>query len=146
MNNFEFRSYTPTPTDQYGMLGIAKVKLYGKIVVNFKHVKTKDGTGSFFCTNNYTITDAMGDKKYLACVQLDSRDDEDMLMEFIRENVNKVLAQRSVQFDNISKSLVDSTIGAIKQQGNYYPHGLTQQTQPAPTSMSEVAAQEQLPF
>jgi hypothetical protein len=132
MNNFEFKSYTPTPNDQY-MLGIAKIKLYGKIVVNFKHVKTKDGSGTFYCTNNYTLLDAMGEKKYLPCVQLDSRDDEDMLMEFIRENVTKVLAQRSAH-----------QAQPIAQPGAYYPHGMIQQ-QP-PKSMDEVAANEQLPF
>lgn len=129
-NNFEFKSYTPTPTDQY-MLGIAKVKLYGRIVVNFKHVKTKDGTGSFYCTNNYTLTDAMGEKKYLPCVQLDSRDDEEMLMEFIREGVQQVMAQRSAH-----------TAQPAASTGIHYPHGMGQSAKPS----AEVAANEQLPF
>lgn len=134
-NNFEFKSYTPTPTDQY-MLGIAKVKLYGKIIVNFKHVKTKDGSGSFFCTNNYTTTDAMGDKKYIPCVQLDSRDDEQELLDYIRDSVNRIQTQQSVHQGKPVQS----------QAGAYYPHGMAKLAQAAPTSMSEVAANEQLPF
>ena len=157
MNNFEFKSYTPTPNDAYGMMGIAKVKLYGKIVINFKHVKTKDGSGSFFCTNNYTMTDALGEKKYLPCVLLDSRDDEQELQDFIRDSVN-----RSIAMQNSFKQTTQSP-------GNYYPHGMTQQSQPIstgtqtmemrnttdsarfdypapPSSMSEVSQQEQIPF
>jgi hypothetical protein len=133
MNHFEFKSYTPTPTDQY-MLGIAKIKLYGRLIVNFKHVKTKDGSGTFYCTNNYTLLDAMGEKKYLPCVQLDSRDDEDMLMEFIRDNVNRAINQRSVHQAQSSQT------AAI-----HYPHGMAQ-NQPVPHSMKEVAENEQLPF
>ncbi len=129
MNNFEFKSYTPTPTDQY-MLGIAKIKLYGRIVVNFKHVKTKDGAATFYCTNNYTLTDSLGEKKYLPCVQLDSRDDEELLMDFIRENVNTAIQQRSAHKAQQSS----------QPQEIHYPHGMAQ-----PQS-SEVAIQEQLPF
>ena len=130
-NNFEFKSYTPTPNDQY-MLGIAKVKLYGRLMVNFKHVKTKDGSGTFFCTNNYTTLDASGEKKYLPCVQINDRDEEETLMEYIRESVNRVMTQRSALQNQ------------APQQQVYYPHGMTQQIQP--TTMSEVVANEQLPF
>jgi hypothetical protein len=131
-NNFEFKSYTPTPKDQY-MLGIAKVKLYGKIVVNFKHVKTRDGSGTFFCTNNYTMLDASGEKKYLSCVMLDSRDDEEVLMEYIRDCVTKIMEQRSAHQAQTVQTLA------------YYPHGMTQ-NQAVPTSMSDVQNQEELPF
>lgn len=133
-NNFEFKNYIPTPNDQY-MLGIAKVKLYGKVIANFKHCKTKDGQGDFFCSASYSMTDGGGEKKYISCVMLDSRDDEDELQEFIREHVKAAIAQRS----------------ALKAQqqtnasGAYYPHGLAQNT-PAPTSISEVAQNDQLPF
>lgn len=137
--NFEFKSYTPTPTDQY-MLGIAKVKLYGKLIVNFKHVKTKDGAGSFFCTQNYTLTESNGEKKYIPCAQLTDRDEEEMLLEYVRNQVNYIITQRS----------------AVKSQpngaapGQYYPHGMAQQSSippmPPAQSMDEVAANESIPF
>ncbi len=132
--NFEFKSYIPTPNDQY-MLGIAKVKLYGKVVANFKHVKTKDGTGDFFCSASYSMVDAGGEKKYTPCVLLDSRDDEDDLMEFIRLHVHAAIAQKSAF----------KAQQAAQPTGAYYPHGMAQNT-PAPTSMSEVAQNDSLPF
>lgn len=135
--NFEFKSYTPTPTDQY-MLGIAKVKLYGKLIVNFKHVKTKDGSGSFFCTQNYTTTESSGEKKYLPCVQLTDRDEEEILLEYVREQVNYIIAQRS------------ATKSQPTAQGQYYPHGMAQSSpmppMPPPQSMDEVAANDAIPF
>jgi hypothetical protein len=135
MNNFEFKSYIPTPDDQY-MLGLVKIKLYGKIVITFKEVKTKDGTGIFYCTQNYAMKDALGEKKYIACAQLDSRDDEQELQDFIRVHVNQAKAQRSAHkpFDN-------GILPVQGTQGNYYPHGMAQQT---PTQ--EVTKQDDLPF
>lgn len=133
-NNFEFKSYIATPDDQF-MLGIAKVKLYGKVVANFKHVKTKDGTGDFFCSASYSIKDAMGEKKYLPCVMLDSRDDEEELLNFIRTKSHEAIAFKSAH----------KAQQAAPAPGVYYPHGLAQQTQPAAV-MSEVAKQDDLPF
>lgn len=133
-NNFEFKSYIATPNDQY-MLGIAKVKIYGKVVANFKHCKTKDGTGDFFCSASYSILDATGEKKYLPCVMLDSRDDEEELLNFIRTKSHEAIAFKSAH----KAQQVPIASGA------YYPHGLAQ-NQPAPTSMSEVAQNDQCPF
>lgn len=135
--NFEFKSYIQTPNDQY-MLGVAKVKIYGKVIACYKHVKTKDGTSTFFCPQNYTLTDAMGEKKYIPCVQLDSRDEEEELYEFIRSNVHRVLSQKPAL--QAQQSV---------HQAQYYPHGMVQNAQPQANQMpstSEVAANEQLPF
>lgn len=127
--NFEFKSYTPTPDDQF-MIGVAKVKLYGSLVVNFKHVKTKDGTGTFFCAPTIQTKDAMGEKKYLPAFLLDSRDDEEALDEAIRRGVNAVMAQRSGH--------------QSQPQPIQYPHGLCQPQ--APTSMDQVPIQADCPF
>lgn len=132
-NDFQFISYVPTPNDQF-MLGIAKVKAYGKIELRFKHVKTKDGTGTFFCCANYTTQDASNEKKYISCFQIDSRSDEEMLFEIIRQGVHHVMTQKSAMPNQAAQS-------------GYYPHGMVQQSQAQPTSMSEVATkQEELPF
>ena len=133
-NNFEFKSYTPTPQDQY-MLGIVKVKLYGKVIVNFKHVKTKDGTGDFFCSASYSFQDAGGEKKYLPCVMLNDRDDEEEMLNFMRQKSHEAIAQRSAIKNN----------QASPQQA-YYPHGMVQQNQASPPLMSEVAQNDSLPF
>jgi hypothetical protein len=133
--NFEFKSYIPTPTDQY-MLGLAKVKLYGKVIATYKHVKTKDGTGTFFCTANYTMTDAAGEKKYQACIMLDSRDDEEELLEFIRRNVNAAIAQKSAHKHGVQ---------AQQPAAAYYPHGMVQNTQ-MQLPIAEVGADDPIPF
>lgn len=126
MNNFEFISYTPTPTDQY-MLGIAKVKAFGKIELRFKHVKTKDGAGTFFTCANYTMQDPhTQEKKYIPCFLLDSRGDEETLMDMIRDGVNRVLAHRSAHQSQPVQQI-------------HYPHGMAQ-------SRIEVAANDVLPF
>jgi hypothetical protein len=93
--NFEFISYKSTPGDQY-MIGIATVKLFGKVLVRFKHVKKKDGNGDFFAMQSYAITED-GQKKYLECVLLDSRSDEELLMDAVREGYRKSMQRQSVQ-------------------------------------------------
>jgi len=129
MNNFEFISYLPTPTDQF-MLGIAKIKAFGKIELRYKHVKTKDGSGTFFACANYTMQDPQTqEKKYIPCFLLDSRSDEEALMDFIRENVNKVIQQYSSRQTQ-----------PVQASSIHYPHGMAQNLH-IPTQ-----AQEQLPF
>lgn len=92
--NYEFLNYKSTPGDPY-LLGLATVRLMGKIILRFKHVKTKDGTGDFFTAASYSITDN-GEKKYLPSFMLDSRADEELLMDFVREGYRKSLATNSV--------------------------------------------------
>ncbi len=129
MNNFEFISYTPTPTDAY-MLGIAKIKAFGRIELRFKHVKTKDGTGNFFTCATYTTQDPnTQEKKYTPCFLLDSRSDEELVMEMIRDGVNRVLAQRSALQGQ-----------PAPQAQVHYPHGLVQ------PQAQQVQIDEQLPF
>jgi hypothetical protein len=132
MENFKFMSYIPTPTDQY-MLGIAKIKVslfnpntkqpLGDLELRYKHVKTKDGTGSFFTAANYTTTDSLGEKKYIPCFLFDSRSADDEIQDFLRDKVNQTIALRSIHTTN--------------------PQAIVHQQ---PTSMKEVAAEEQLPF
>jgi hypothetical protein len=83
MSQYQFISYKPTPMDQY-MMGVATVRLYGKVVLRFKHVKTKDGKGDFFTAPSYSI-DENGEKKYLQSFMLDSRAEDEELMDFVRE-------------------------------------------------------------
>ena len=89
MNNIEFISYKQTPDDIY-MLCIAKVRLYGKLVVRYKLVQSKDGKGNFFCVANYTLQEH-GEKKYLPCFIMDSNAEKELLEDFIRDNVNAVI-------------------------------------------------------
>ena len=144
MENFKFVSYLSTPTDQY-MLGIAKIKVelvnpttkkpIGDLELRYKHVKTKDGSGTFFVPANYTTTDSAGEKKYIPAFIFDSRSADDEIQDFLRENVNKSIAQRSVFPSSTAPQAIQ------------YPHGMVQNSQPTQIkSMDEVAANDQLPF
>ena len=86
MNDFQFIDFTPTPHDKYGMLGIATVRLYGKIVQRYKLTLSKNGA-EFFCAPSFSIEEN-GQKKYLPAFFLDSRFDEEALIKFIRYNVD----------------------------------------------------------
>lgn len=94
MNHYEFISYKPTPTDQY-MLGIATIRVYGKIILRFKHAKTKDGTGEFFVPATYSITDEDNKKVYISAFMIDSRSEEEELQLLIRKGVRNALAAQS---------------------------------------------------
>jgi len=132
MNDFKFISYIPTPNDEYGMLGIAKVLAYGKIELRYKHVKTKDGNGSFFCPANYSTKDANGEKKYISCFLIDSRADEEIMQDIIRNGVHQFLSQKNSQQAQQPQQLVMPNIHLHRPAG--------------PTSMSEVNENEQVPF
>lgn len=92
-SEFQFISYTPAHYED-NMLGIAKVKAYGKIELRYKHLKKKDGGGTFFSIANYALTDD-GEKKYIPSFLIDSRSDEEMLMDCLRSGVKKVLQSSS---------------------------------------------------
>ncbi len=94
-SDYEFLGYIETPNDKYGMLGIATVRLYRKVVIRYKHVKTKDGTGTFFTAASYTYEEG-GDKKYSAAFLIDSRAEEEELLEFVRSSVKKKQTATSV--------------------------------------------------
>jgi hypothetical protein len=90
MTQYEFLGYKATPTDLY-MLGVASVRLYGKVVLRYKHVKTKDGTGDFFTSPSYSVAED-GEKKYMQAFMLDSRSDEESLMDFVRKHAKAAIA------------------------------------------------------
>lgn len=89
MNNAEFIEYLATPNDDW-MEGIATVRLYGKIILRYKIVLKKDGSGYFVAPANFRISE--GDQnKYLDACMLDSRMEHDDLMKMIRHNVNRFM-------------------------------------------------------
>lgn len=99
MSHYQFISYKPTPLDQY-MLGVATVRLYGKVVLRFKHVKTKDGKGDFFTSPSYSI-DEGGEKKYLQAFLLDSRAEDEELMDFVREGYKSYCRAKSAPVQHV---------------------------------------------
>lgn len=91
MQHFEFINFKAYPNDQY-LQGIATIRFMKALVLKLKLVKTKDGNGSFFCFQNYTVTEN-GEKKYIPCCMFDSRAEEELMQDWLRGEVHK--AQRA---------------------------------------------------
>jgi hypothetical protein len=84
MNNIEFLSYIPTPLEKY--LGIATVKLYGKVILRYKIVPIKDGSGHFPAPASYKAGD-----DYVHAFMLDSISETEELKKIIMHNVKLAL-------------------------------------------------------
>jgi len=83
----EFISYTETPDDPY-MLGVVNVKILGMVELRYKQVKKKDGTGTFFASASYSVTEN-SQKTYVAAFKLDTQ-----INNFIVEEIRKNLESR----------------------------------------------------
>ncbi len=88
--NFEFKKYEPTPGEKH--LGIATVKLYGKILARFKIIPTKDGSSFFPASGSLKIGD-----KYENCLTLDSTSEKEELDALIRAHVRSAQGGQIVQ-------------------------------------------------
>ncbi len=97
MNDIEFLNYLPTPEEQYFM-GIATVRLYGRIILKYKVIEKKDGSGFFVASPNYRLPlGENGDLKYVDAIMLDSRMEHDELMNIIRNGVNRSISPQPQQ-------------------------------------------------
>jgi hypothetical protein len=89
-NDFEFIKYEPTPLQKY--LGIATVRVFGKIVLRYKIVPTAKGCGFFPAPASYKTSD----DSYTHAFLLDSRSDEEELFHLIRSNVKPQIEQKTL--------------------------------------------------
>lgn len=87
--NFEFCDFTATPGEKY--LGIAKIKFYGKIVLRYKIVPKKDGSGYFPVPASIKMPSDDGVDNYVSCFTVDSNSDKEDIEELIRKNIRKYL-------------------------------------------------------
>lgn len=85
MSSFEFVKYEATPGEKY--LGVATVKAYGKIVLRYKIVPNKDGSGFFPAAASYKLPSNGGEDVYVSSFLLDSRSEEEEMNAVIRANV-----------------------------------------------------------
>ncbi len=93
MNNFEFISYQETPNDKYGMLAIITIRVYGKVILRYKKVTSKNG-GEFFASPSFTVENGQ-EKKYINTHMLDSRAEDELLLEFIRDVCHQYEVKKS---------------------------------------------------
>ena len=86
-NKYEFISYKAYPDDMYTK-AIAKVRIDGKHVVAFAQKQMKDGS-AFWSNASIQVNDG-GEKRYIQGYMIDSRSEEEMLLEFVKDNVKRV--------------------------------------------------------
>lgn len=84
MSNLEFLSFISTPGEKY--IGIATVKLYGKVILRYKIVPIKDGSGHFPAPASYKAGD-----DYVHAFMLDSISETEELKKIIMHNVKLAL-------------------------------------------------------
>ena len=89
MSQFEFIKYEATPGEKH--LGIATVKAFGKIVLRYKIVPNKDGSGFFPASASYKMPSNGGEDVYVGAFLLDSRSDEEEMNAMVRANVKKFI-------------------------------------------------------
>lgn len=89
MSKFEWKGFTPTPAEKYA--GIAEIKIHGDtpIVLRFKIVARKDGTGHFPNVGSYKMPDRMPGEEYDECFMLDSRSDHDAAIKFVMHHFHQ---------------------------------------------------------
>jgi hypothetical protein len=80
---FEFIKYEPTPQEKH--LGIATVKLYGKLIARYKIIPTKDGTSFFPASGSFKVGD-----KFESCLTLDSNSEKEELDSMIKAHVRSI--------------------------------------------------------
>lgn len=80
---FEFIKYEPTPQEKH--LGIATVKLYGKLIARYKIIPTKDGASFFPASGSLKIGE-----RYESCLTLDSNSDKEELDSLIKTYVRSI--------------------------------------------------------
>lgn len=133
MIKFEFESHESTPEDQYikeivtFKFTVQDEKTSEIFYMPYFRKSGKDGQ-SFWDVATLGVS-KFGSKKYDDKFTWDSRNRE--------KNIKSFLDNRLWEKDkNVSQQATTQT--------SYYPHGMVQQSQP--TSMSEVAVNEELPF
>lgn len=109
MQQFEFLSYIPTPTEKYA--GVVTIRILGKscqnpncqnhnnnmnIIQRFKWQERKDGKGFFSCSPSLKITED-GQESYEPSFYMDSRTEQEALEKIIRYGVNQYIKKNITQ-------------------------------------------------
>lgn len=99
MSNIEFLKYEETPGEKH--FGIATVRLYGKVVLRYKIVPNRDGTGFFPCAASYKMPAAGGEpERYVPSFILDSNSEKDEVEGIIKAHVKHHMTKHSTQQQN----------------------------------------------
>jgi hypothetical protein len=96
MNDWEFLDYEAMPEEQY-LSGIATVRFMRRLIIKYKIVNKKDGSGFFISPFNTRVGSTADDYRYIDSVIIDSRSENDDVLQMIRKNVNMCLHGGSPQ-------------------------------------------------
>lgn len=118
MSNIEFLNYLPTPSEKH--LGIATVKMYGKIILRYKIVPMKDGNGFFPTPASYKITDENGER-YVPAFMLDSNFEKDELETLIKANIRRYMTNGTSIVSNAVKTAQIDVGGVHTPDDNNFP-------------------------
>jgi hypothetical protein len=113
MNNFEFVKYEVTPNDNH--LGIATVKAFGKIILRLKIVEKKSGDG-YFPTAPSIRMGIEPNITYVSSFMLDSRSDEEELMNIVRNGIRPHMSQPKDKDPNIASTLGSSNVASTQEE------------------------------
>ncbi len=95
----EFLSFDETPDEKY--LGVASLKILGKIILRFKVQRTKDGNGMFVAIPSYRKTDPTGEQ-WCQWFMLDSSSQKEMVENLIKSKVKAYFKSKSDDASNSS--------------------------------------------
>lgn len=90
MNDVRFIDYIPTPYGKFeGVVYVGvTVQSLGEIMLGFKVVQRKDGSGYFFGDPTWKLESQAGDE-WKPWIMIDSNIAKERLFNFLRQNINK---------------------------------------------------------
>ena len=93
----EFLSFDETPEEKY--LGVASLRVCGKVILRFKVQRTKDGNGMFVAIPSYRKTDQTGEQ-WCQWFMLDSSSQKEMVENLIKSKVKAYFKAKSEDGSN----------------------------------------------
>lgn len=91
-DQIEILKFEPTPEAKH--IGIAHIRLFRQVVLRYKVIENKDGSGYFVASPSYKREFPDGTDKWNPWFMLDSQVFSEEVQEMIRAYVNKVFSQK----------------------------------------------------
>lgn len=132
----EILKFEPTPEAKH--IGVAHIRLFRQVVLRYKVIENKDGSGYFVAPPSYKREFPDGTDKWNQWFMLDSQVFSEEVQDMIRAYVNKALAQKPQQAQGAVNSGQPTQVIAKQQNASHAP----QQAQYA----GNVSDDENLPF
>lgn len=125
MSQIEFLKYEPVQGEKH--FGIATVRLYGKVVLRYKIVPNRDGTGYFPCAASYKMPATADEaERFVPSFVIDSNYDKDEIETLIKARVKPYLTQGTAEYESTQPD------GFKSVNSGSYQYAPQQTQQPAP--------------